>query len=138
MNLWVNRLLCGPCGLNAHLMCSQSFPGNSNADGVVQNKLQQPVAARFLRLLPLGWNPSGRIGLRLEAYGCSYGKSYLPHCSWTGQSASPWQPKLHSDPAYLKSQPGNRSSFQSSRGCWFCGPTGAFCCSRTNLKSPLY
>uniref|UniRef100_A0A3B5K021 Contactin-associated protein-like 4 n=1 Tax=Takifugu rubripes TaxID=31033 RepID=A0A3B5K021_TAKRU len=49
-----------------------SFPGNSNADSVVQYKLQQPVIARFLRLIPLGWNPNGRIGLRLEAYGCPY------------------------------------------------------------------
>uniref|UniRef100_A0A8C8K5Z7 Contactin associated protein like 3 n=1 Tax=Oncorhynchus tshawytscha TaxID=74940 RepID=A0A8C8K5Z7_ONCTS len=49
-----------------------AFTGNSNADSVVQFKLQQPVFARFLRLLPLDWNPNGRIGLRLEAYGCPY------------------------------------------------------------------
>uniref|UniRef100_A0AAQ5YVU3 Contactin associated protein like 3 n=1 Tax=Amphiprion ocellaris TaxID=80972 RepID=A0AAQ5YVU3_AMPOC len=49
-----------------------SFPGNSNADSVVQNKLQQPAFARFLRLIPLDWNPNGRIGLRLETYGCPY------------------------------------------------------------------
>uniref|UniRef100_A0A3Q3IY14 Contactin associated protein like 3 n=1 Tax=Monopterus albus TaxID=43700 RepID=A0A3Q3IY14_MONAL len=48
-----------------------AFPGNSNADSVVQYKLQQPVIARFLRLFPLDWNPIGRIGLRLEAYGSS-------------------------------------------------------------------
>ncbi|KAM4628786.1 contactin-associated protein-like 5 [Polymixia lowei] len=48
------------------------FPGNSNADSVVQYKLQQPVVARYLRLVPLDWNPSGRIGLRLETYGCPY------------------------------------------------------------------
>uniref|UniRef100_A0A3Q2TC59 Contactin associated protein like 3 n=1 Tax=Fundulus heteroclitus TaxID=8078 RepID=A0A3Q2TC59_FUNHE len=48
------------------------FPGNTNADSVVQYKLQQPVVARFLRLIPLDWNPSGRIGLRLETYGCPY------------------------------------------------------------------
>ncbi|XP_008289756.1 contactin-associated protein-like 4 [Stegastes partitus] len=49
-----------------------SFPGNSNADSVVQHKLQQPAIARFLRLIPLDWNPNGRIGLRLETYGCPY------------------------------------------------------------------
>ncbi|MED6281832.1 hypothetical protein CHARACLAT_025951, partial [Characodon lateralis] len=49
-----------------------SLPGNTNADSVVQYKLQQPVVARFLRLIPLDWNPSGRIGLRLETYGCPY------------------------------------------------------------------
>uniref|UniRef100_UPI0037E743DA contactin-associated protein-like 4 n=1 Tax=Semicossyphus pulcher TaxID=241346 RepID=UPI0037E743DA len=49
-----------------------AFPGNSNADTVVQYKLEQPVIARYLRLLPLDWNPTGRIGLRLEIYGCRY------------------------------------------------------------------
>ncbi|XP_075878371.1 contactin-associated protein-like 4 [Nelusetta ayraudi] len=49
-----------------------SFAGNSNADSVVQHKLQQPVVARFLRLIPAHWNPNGRMGLRLEAYGCPY------------------------------------------------------------------
>ncbi|XP_030607295.1 contactin-associated protein-like 4 isoform X2 [Archocentrus centrarchus] len=49
-----------------------SFPGNSNADSVVQYKLQQPAIARFFRLFPLDWNPNGRIGLRLETYGCPY------------------------------------------------------------------
>ncbi|XP_034559128.1 contactin-associated protein-like 4 [Notolabrus celidotus] len=54
-----------------------SFPGNSNADSVVQYKLQQPVIARFLRLIPLDWNSSGRIGLRLEAYGCPHSSDVL-------------------------------------------------------------
>ncbi|KAM9323097.1 contactin-associated protein-like 4 [Pholidichthys leucotaenia] len=49
-----------------------SFTANTNADSVIQYKLQQSTIARFLRLIPLDWNPSGRIGLRLEAYGCSY------------------------------------------------------------------
>ncbi|KAM9789461.1 contactin-associated protein-like 4 [Neosynchiropus ocellatus] len=49
-----------------------SFPGNTNADSVVHYKLQQPAVARFLRLIPLGWNPNGRIGLRMETYGCPY------------------------------------------------------------------
>ncbi|XP_072295490.1 contactin-associated protein-like 4 [Eucyclogobius newberryi] len=49
-----------------------ALPGNTNADSVVQYKLEQPVIARFLRLVPLDWNPAGRIGLRLEVYGCPY------------------------------------------------------------------
>ncbi|XP_068175135.1 contactin-associated protein-like 4 [Antennarius striatus] len=49
-----------------------AFPGNTNADTVVQYKLNQPVIARYLRLIPLDWNPMGRIGLRLEIYGCRY------------------------------------------------------------------
>ncbi|CAL8298404.1 unnamed protein product [Merluccius merluccius] len=49
-----------------------AFPGNSNADSVVRHRLHQPAVARYLRLVPLDWNPNGRIGLRLEAYGCPY------------------------------------------------------------------
>lgn len=54
----------------------QALPGNSNADTVVQYKLKQPVIAHYLRLIPLDWNPTGRIGLRLEIYGCRYSKSF--------------------------------------------------------------
>lgn len=55
----------------------QAFPGNSNADSVVLHKLQHAVIARYIRIVPLDWNPSGRIGLRLETYGCPYGLSGL-------------------------------------------------------------
>uniref|UniRef100_A0A4W4FMW8 Contactin associated protein like 3 n=1 Tax=Electrophorus electricus TaxID=8005 RepID=A0A4W4FMW8_ELEEL len=62
-----------------------AFSGNTNADSVVMHKFQQPVFTQFLRVLPLDWNPNGRVGLRLEAYGCRYksdvvsfeGTSYL-------------------------------------------------------------
>uniref|UniRef100_A0AAQ5Y7K6 Contactin associated protein-like 5a n=1 Tax=Amphiprion ocellaris TaxID=80972 RepID=A0AAQ5Y7K6_AMPOC len=43
---------------------------------VVQSKLSHPVRTRFLRFVPLDWNPSGWMGLRVEVYGCSY-KSYV-------------------------------------------------------------
>uniref|UniRef100_A0A8D1BB61 Contactin-associated protein-like 3 n=1 Tax=Sus scrofa TaxID=9823 RepID=A0A8D1BB61_PIG len=33
---------------------------------------QPPFEARFLRFLPLTWNPKGRIGMRIEVYGCAY------------------------------------------------------------------
>ncbi|XP_024117188.1 contactin-associated protein-like 4 isoform X2 [Oryzias melastigma] len=62
-----------------------SFPGNSNADSVVQHQLQQLVIARFLRLIPLDWNPSGRIGLRLETYGCPYTSDVM---SFDGSSSA--------------------------------------------------
>ncbi|XP_042350366.1 contactin-associated protein-like 5 [Plectropomus leopardus] len=52
------------------------FVGNVNSEGVVQNKLSHPVRTRFLRFIPLDWNPSGWMGLRVEVYGCSY-KSYV-------------------------------------------------------------
>ncbi|XP_055983029.1 contactin-associated protein-like 3 [Sorex fumeus] len=48
------------------------FPGNSNADSVVQYRLHSPFQARFLRFLPVAWNPKGRIGIRIEVYGCAY------------------------------------------------------------------
>ncbi|XP_069891740.1 contactin-associated protein-like 3 [Dipodomys merriami] len=48
------------------------FPGNTNADSVVLCSLQSPFETRFLRFLPLAWNPKGRIGMRVEVYGCAY------------------------------------------------------------------
>uniref|UniRef100_A0A673BZ92 Contactin associated protein like 3 n=1 Tax=Sphaeramia orbicularis TaxID=375764 RepID=A0A673BZ92_9TELE len=60
------------------------FPGNSNADSVVKHKLQQPVIARYVRLIPLDWNPNGRIGLRLETYGCPYDSDVV---SFSGHSS---------------------------------------------------
>ncbi|XP_077886709.1 contactin-associated protein-like 3 isoform X3 [Ictidomys tridecemlineatus] len=48
------------------------FSGNTNADSVVHYRLQPPFEARFLRFLPLAWNPKGRIGMRVEVYGCAY------------------------------------------------------------------
>uniref|UniRef100_A0A3P9M4Q9 Contactin associated protein-like 5a n=1 Tax=Oryzias latipes TaxID=8090 RepID=A0A3P9M4Q9_ORYLA len=54
----------------------ERLAGNVNAEAVVQNKLSHTVRARFLRFIPLDWNPSGWIGLRVEVFGCSY-KSYV-------------------------------------------------------------
>uniref|UniRef100_A0ABM5FST3 Contactin-associated protein-like 4 isoform X2 n=1 Tax=Pogona vitticeps TaxID=103695 RepID=A0ABM5FST3_9SAUR len=62
-----------------------AFSGNTNADSVVYYKLQHSIKARFLRFVPLNWNNNGRIGMRIEAYGCAYksevadfdGKSFL-------------------------------------------------------------
>uniref|UniRef100_A0A6Q2YHV6 Contactin associated protein-like 5a n=1 Tax=Esox lucius TaxID=8010 RepID=A0A6Q2YHV6_ESOLU len=52
------------------------FAGNVNADGVVLQKLSHSIRSRFLRFVPLDWNPSGWVGLRVEVYGCAY-KSYV-------------------------------------------------------------
>uniref|UniRef100_A0A8C4VP48 Contactin associated protein family member 4 n=1 Tax=Gopherus evgoodei TaxID=1825980 RepID=A0A8C4VP48_9SAUR len=49
-----------------------AFSGNTNADNVVHNKLQHSIKARFLRFVPLDWNTNGRIGMRIEVYGCTY------------------------------------------------------------------
>ncbi|KAM9305832.1 contactin-associated protein-like 5 [Gastrophryne carolinensis] len=48
------------------------FSGNTNADSVVTHKFQHSIKARFLRFIPLEWNPSGGIGMRVEVFGCSY------------------------------------------------------------------
>ncbi|XP_060909538.1 contactin-associated protein-like 5 [Labrus mixtus] len=48
------------------------FVGNVNSEAVVQNKLSPSLRTRFLRFVPLDWNPSGWLGLRVELYGCSY------------------------------------------------------------------
>ncbi|NWX92213.1 CNTP4 protein, partial [Nothoprocta ornata] len=39
---------------------------------VVSYKLQHSIKGRFLRFVPLAWNPNGRIGMRIEVYGCTY------------------------------------------------------------------
>ncbi|XP_037066950.1 contactin-associated protein like 5-1-like isoform X2 [Peromyscus leucopus] len=49
-----------------------TFAGNMNADSVVHHKLLHSVRTRFVRFVPLEWNPSGKIGMRVEVYGCSY------------------------------------------------------------------
>ncbi|KAM5326786.1 contactin-associated protein-like 5 isoform 2-T2 [Glossophaga mutica] len=49
-----------------------TFVGNTNADSVVHHKLLHAVRARFVRFVPLEWNPNGKIGMRVEVYGCSY------------------------------------------------------------------
>ncbi|KAG7273018.1 hypothetical protein CRUP_011902, partial [Coryphaenoides rupestris] len=70
-----------------------AFPGNSNADSVVEHRLQQPVIARYLRLVPLDWNPHGRIGLRLEAYGCPY-NSDVAHFDGRSSLLFRWNSRL--------------------------------------------
>ncbi|KAL6035621.1 hypothetical protein STEG23_036457, partial [Scotinomys teguina] len=50
----------------------QTFVGNMNADSVVHHKLLHSMRTRFVRFVPLEWNPSGKIGMRVEVYGCSY------------------------------------------------------------------
>ncbi|XP_063063624.1 contactin-associated protein-like 2 [Engraulis encrasicolus] len=49
-----------------------AFTGNSNTESVVRHDLQHVLVARYLRFLPLDWSIEGRIGLRIEIYGCAY------------------------------------------------------------------
>nr|XP_051703238.1 contactin-associated protein-like 4 isoform X2 [Oryctolagus cuniculus] len=48
------------------------FSGNANADSVVYARLQPSIKARVLRFIPVEWNPKGRIGMRIEVFGCAY------------------------------------------------------------------
>ncbi|MCI4391514.1 hypothetical protein PGIGA_G00135420 [Pangasianodon gigas] len=49
-----------------------AFTGNSNTESMVRYDLQHIIVARFLRFIPLDWSEEGRIGLRIEIYGCLY------------------------------------------------------------------
>ncbi|KAI4544286.1 hypothetical protein MG293_004552 [Ovis ammon polii] len=61
-----------PVNSDASLFHRGTFAGNMNADSVMHHKLLHSVRARFIRFVPLEWNPSGKIGMRVEVYGCSY------------------------------------------------------------------
>lgn len=50
----------------------QTFFGNVNESGVVRHDLHYPILARYVRIIPVAWNPRGKIGLRLGLYGCPY------------------------------------------------------------------
>ncbi|XP_072544922.1 contactin-associated protein-like 2a [Salminus brasiliensis] len=49
-----------------------AFTGNSNTESVVRHDLQHAIVAQYLRIIPLDWSEEGRIGLRIEIYGCPY------------------------------------------------------------------
>uniref|UniRef100_A0A8C9RIP2 Contactin associated protein 2 n=1 Tax=Scleropages formosus TaxID=113540 RepID=A0A8C9RIP2_SCLFO len=49
-----------------------AFAGNSNTESVVRHDLQHAIVAQYLRIVPLDWSGEGRIGLRIEIYGCPY------------------------------------------------------------------
>ena len=63
--------------LFACLICSQTLPGNWNYYQVKRNVFHYAFTAKHIRLLPLAWNTEdgGKIGVRLELFGCSYGKN---------------------------------------------------------------
>jgi len=52
----------------------QTFEGNGNSEEVVRHKLQHAILAHYIRFIPVDWSRKGRIGVRLELYGCSYCK----------------------------------------------------------------
>ncbi|KAL7976993.1 hypothetical protein Chor_008942, partial [Crotalus horridus] len=54
-----------------------TFFGNVNSSGVVSHDLHYPILARYLRIIPVAWNPQGTIGLRVGLYGCYYDSEIL-------------------------------------------------------------
>lgn len=52
------------------------MPGNWNYYQVKRNVFHYAFTAKHIRLLPLAWNTEdgGKIGVRLELFGCPYGK----------------------------------------------------------------
>lgn len=58
-------------------MLFQTFEGNVNSEGVVRHELQFAILARYIRFIPVDCSRAGRIGVRLELYGCSYCKCKL-------------------------------------------------------------
>ena len=54
-----------------------TFFGNVNDSAVVRHDLHYHFTARYIRIVPLAWNPRGKIGLRLGIYGCPYTSSFL-------------------------------------------------------------
>lgn len=39
---------------------------------MVRNELKYTILTRYIRFIPVDWSREGRIGVRLELYGCSY------------------------------------------------------------------
>lgn len=79
-------------------LLSQTFFGNVNESAVVRHDLHYHFTARYIRIVPLAWNPRGKIGLRLGLYGCPYSKDAEPAGERAGgalaASASRAHPRL--------------------------------------------
>ncbi|XP_059813819.1 contactin-associated protein-like 2, partial [Hypanus sabinus] len=77
---WVTKylFLYSDQGRNWHPFYQQgnnwTFAGNRNSDGVVLHELWRPVLAQYVRFVAVSWRPRRYAGLRVEVYGCPYGK----------------------------------------------------------------
>ena len=58
----------------AHEIVFQMFKGNYDRYIVVQHKFARPLYGRYFRVYPVSWY--SYIGMRVEFYGCVYGKRY--------------------------------------------------------------
>ncbi|XP_053555352.1 contactin-associated protein 1 [Bombina bombina] len=54
-----------------------TFFGNVNTSGVMEHRLYYPIKARYVRFIPVAWNPRGKIGLRVGLFGCPYSHDVL-------------------------------------------------------------
>ena len=50
------------------------FKGNVDGDTIKLNKFEVQIIAQWIRINPTRWRD--RISLRLELYGCGYGKYF--------------------------------------------------------------
>lgn len=121
----------------------QTFFGNVNESGVVRHDLHYPILARYVRIIPVAWNPRGKIGLRLGLYGCPYreypAQGLQQPCAGgivaqppTWQGTSPWHHMPENPfPEGFVSKPsavissGINHSRKESSPCW-----GTCCCGQ--------
>lgn len=94
----------GPC--HSSSLSPQTFFGNVNESAVVRHDLHYHFTARYIRIVPLAWNPRGKIGLRLGLYGCPYSKdAEVVAGAWrrtvSGSPGSPMVVRAESDVLYF-------------------------------------
>lgn len=54
---------------------SQVLDGNSDHNTIVRHMLKEPFISKEVKIQPRSWK--GGVGLRLELYGCKFGKPLL-------------------------------------------------------------
>ncbi|XP_015762694.1 PREDICTED: lactadherin-like isoform X2 [Acropora digitifera] len=84
----------------------KEFTGNSDRDTVVENVLNPPIEAKFIRFQPTAWH--GHISMRVELYGCpqsclyAFDSQLTASSQWDGNHA-PSQGKLNYQESRIKS-----------------------------------
>ncbi len=64
--------------MNIEKFYFQNFDGNTDDNTIKYNGLKEPFVAQYVRFNPRQWN--NFIALRVELYGCNYGKSNGSKC----------------------------------------------------------
>ena len=81
------------------------FLGNINDNSVKKNDLPYPIVARYIRINPQRW--SRFISMRVEFYGCRFGRSPCTDFLSINPVLQLWAEKLHSDSTFASTE--NRS-----------------------------